>query len=245
MPLVTVRGTAQVFWKPDYTLVLSSVDGLSLDSDGKLHLLIATLTHTSSGLPVSSTLVRLATDPRGRRGDRSQHFTDGSGLVTFTVSDNDDESVEYTAFVPGKGIEASLTIQWGSSNQWYLLFPAGPGTIDIGDQSIAAFPSGYPWGSPWFQLLGPGGIGVDPSDLYGFVSVNWTGNRDGSGFISGSTSYDSFSATWVSDTGVFLTNSGPGVALYSVLDIELPPGVAYDPIGEMPGGQVVRINWVA
>lgn len=117
---VTVRGKTKVQWRPDFTLVVDSPDGLSLDSDGEEHDLTATLTQTSNGDPVVGRTISLHTVPAGEAGDGKRFTTDNEGKVTFRVSDLQAESVEYTAsLIPRPPtsevtIEASLTIQWGT-----------------------------------------------------------------------------------------------------------------------------------
>ncbi len=128
----TVRGVTQVQWGPDYILTLDSPDGTSLDADGKPHPLIAKLVKTSNGAPVSGRNIRLSTSPGGEVGDGSRKMTDSSGKVTFTVSDSNNETVDYTAtLVMASGSPTPLTatesIQWGTSD--IIAFTEGGGGI--------------------------------------------------------------------------------------------------------------------
>lgn len=117
MPLITVRGTAIVDWRPAWTLTLTSPDGLSLDADGESHVLQARLTHTVTGDPIPNRQILLQTVPFGEVGNGELAFTNAAGIATFTVSNEDTESVEYTAQVATSGnIDDTLTIQWGQAD---------------------------------------------------------------------------------------------------------------------------------
>lgn len=110
------RGITQVVWRPNYTLVLESVDGLSLDADGEPHTLIATLTNTSTGAPIPNKKLLLTTSPAGEVGFGKVKITDSTGRVTFSVSDDDSESVVYTcSLLPERVIQDSITIVWGGT----------------------------------------------------------------------------------------------------------------------------------
>ena len=118
--IVTVAGVAQVLWKPNWTLSLTSPDGLSLDADGKPHPLRVHLFHTISGAPQVGRQILLETTPSGRAGDKKILFTNAQGRGTFQVEDESDESVLYRAsLMTASSIGDSLTIQWGGSNLFY------------------------------------------------------------------------------------------------------------------------------
>lgn len=103
-------------WKPAYTLVVASADGVSLKADGKNHVLTATLTRMSTGAAVPSRNIRLLTSPSSRTGNGKVAWTDGHGVSRFDVSDPNDETVVYTAsLLPGGSPSANLSIVWANT----------------------------------------------------------------------------------------------------------------------------------
>lgn len=155
--MITVRGNAKILWKPDYTLVFTSPDGLSLDANST-HTLIATLTNTADGSPVANRFIRLSTNPTPRNGDGAQFRTNAEGVVTFTISNGSVESVVYLAEVipvpptTEPTVTQSLTIDWGT--------PSGTCNSDISN-SDGVIP-----------------VGTDPVEGAGY-HVLWTSQPSG------------------------------------------------------------------
>lgn len=137
---VTVRGKAKVQWRPDFTVLAESPDGLELDADGNLHDLTATLTNTADGSPVADRVIQLSTSPVGNVGDGSLKRTSSSGVATFRVSKSTDGAVTYTAsLIPNPpssspAVTDDVTIVWGTA--FYLFsYPSdstSPSGADFG-----------------------------------------------------------------------------------------------------------------
>lgn len=118
MPLITIRGVTQVVWVPNYTLTLTSPDGLELEADGEEHTIIATLLNTATGAAVPNRTIRLLTTPSARVGNGKRARTDIEGKARFVVSNEDDESIDYEAqLAPQFAVTGDLTIQWGEAGQ--------------------------------------------------------------------------------------------------------------------------------
>jgi hypothetical protein len=108
------RGIVTVVWKPNYTLAVVSVDGTTLDADGKSHPMVIALTNTTTGLPIAGRTILLETTPSGEVGDGRISVTNSHGLMALRVSDSNPESVLYSAsMLPGQQIQGSTTIDWG------------------------------------------------------------------------------------------------------------------------------------
>lgn len=124
--MITVTGQAIVDWKPKFTLEVESPDGTQLDPDGEQHELIATLTRTATGDPVSGRTIKLRTSPTGEVGDTRRLLTDNDGQVTFLISDDEEEVVEYTVSLIPKPptsrptVTDDISIQWGDPGMEFV-----------------------------------------------------------------------------------------------------------------------------
>lgn len=144
----TVRGIAKVTWKPNYTISISSPDGLAFDKGTTRHPLVVSLSRTADGTGVANRTILLTTSPTGRPGHGSLARTNTAGSARFSVYDTVDETVTYTAnLIPSPTssmptISDSLTIVWG-----------------VGSLSIGSIGQGY-----------NSGLGATSCDLFTFLS---------------------------------------------------------------------------
>jgi hypothetical protein len=126
-------------------LSLASQDGTSLPAGTAKHNLIATLTNTSTGKPVSGRKILLQTNPKSRTGDLVNGITDSKGNVTFGVSDSTSEVVAYTASMTPKPnsylplITSTLDITWGLGGQtWLIDVVSVPQTNSAGGSTLVS-----------------------------------------------------------------------------------------------------------